>query len=144
MNSKKTPSNIAPARGGAPKTPVSVSVQLGALADAYEVLLKLADREYGGDTSAKILRLSRATRADYVRYVQERQVEAEKFGEKQEDGKVQIKPEQVQAFTEALKPLREEMVNFNPALRLDKKALAEIKISPAALELFSAFVDLDE
>ena len=131
--SKKTPA--------APKAIAKQKVEhsIGSVADAFEVLNSLATQEIAGDIAGRILRIVKANRETYARYIEARRVEAEKFGEKVGEV-IQVPQAKVTEFNEVMAPIRAELVELDPDLRLDAKMLAGVKITARALETLAPFV----
>ena len=120
---------------GPPATPNQIT--LGGLSDAFEVLQEfVANQPLDGATAAKVVRLSRWAHPHYLRYDAVRGVEAEKLSE----GKFRIPAEKMTEFYRAMAPSRAELVEIDPSLRLDPRAMTTVKITPIAIEILEPFL----
>ena len=132
------------AKSGSPSVMISPphvnQITLGGLSDAFEVLQEFANQPLDGATAAKVVRLSRWARAHYVRYVAVRGAEAEKLGEKLSEGKFRIPAEKMAEFNQAMAPSRAELVEIDPSLRLDPRAMTTVRITPIAIEILEPFL----
>lgn len=123
---------------GPPAAPNQIT--LGGLSDAFEALQEFANQPLDGATAAKVVRLSRWARPHYLRYIAVRGVEAEKLGEKLSEGKFRIPAEKMTEFNQAMAPSRAELVEIDPSLRLDPRAMTTVKITPIAIEILEPFL----
>jgi len=110
-------------------------ITLGGFADAYEILQEFANQPLDGATAAKVVRLSRWGRPHYLRYIEARGKEAEKYGEKVAEGKYRISAERLAEYNQAMAPTRAEVIAIDPALKIDVRTMGSVKITPVAIEI---------
>lgn len=117
---------------------------LGQFADAYEILLELANQSLDGVTAAQVVRLVRWGRAEYGRYIEGRSKEVTRIGEpaldkdgKAIEGRYLISKDKAAEYTAAIAPLRAEPFEVEASLLIPVKSLGDVKISPVAVEIFA-------
>jgi hypothetical protein len=129
-----------PADARTPAAPPGTQITLGQLVDAFEILQEFASRPFDGVTAAKIVRLSRWATPHYGRYVDARAPVAEQFGERIAPNRYRISPARLGEFTQAMAPIRAEVIAIDPAVRLDVRSLVAVQITPVALETLEPFL----
>jgi hypothetical protein len=121
-------------------------VKLGELADTFEVIHGYAKEALPARLSARIVRMNRAMRPLYERYIADRtkiiaKYKSSEADDKETPGQYKIPKENVEQFKADIIALRDELVDFDAALKLPFDLMEAMNISPTGLEVISNFVE---
>ena len=115
-------------------------IKVGQMADAFEALQGIINCPIDGAYAIKVIRIIRWARPHYIKYINARTTVAELYGIKLDDGLISIPAETKTEFENALKPYREELLEFDSGMTLDPSILSGLKITAVAVELLEPFM----
>jgi hypothetical protein len=119
-----------------------MQVKLGELKNAEMVLSKLAQAQLPMKTSFSIAKLIRASSEDLKDFEGKRIVLVKKYGDQKEDGNVQVKPENIEAFLNEMRELTDITLNIDVE-RIKLSDLQSLQFSAIELSALEPFIEDD-